>query len=128
MSKTISFKLDGDFSKTKGFLQDIRDKVKNATLEKYGKMGVDALFKATPVDTGLTANSWDYVIEQTDTYARITWINTNVKKGYANVALLIQYGHGTGTGGYVEGIDYINPAMQPVFDKIANSLWKEIIS
>ena len=121
----IAIKAKGDFSKAEGFLNHLRTSLRNRQLEKYGQMGVDALAAATPKRTGLTAASWTYRIEQSDNSASIIWTNTNRNKGEM-IAVLLQYGHGTGTGGYVEGIDYINPALQPVFDKIANDAWEEV--
>jgi hypothetical protein len=98
-----------------------------ANLDKYGKAGVAALARATPVDTGLTADSWKYKIVRTRGRPGIEWYNTNVVNG-TSVAILIQYGHGTGTGGYVRGKDYINPAMRPVFDQIVSQFFKEVSS
>ena len=121
----IAIRAKGDFSKAEGFLNNIRTILRNRKLEKYGQMGVDALAAATPKRTGLTAASWIYKIEQGVDSASIIWTNTNRNKGEM-IAMLLQYGHGTGTGGYVEGIDYINPALQPVFDKIANDAWEEV--
>lgn len=121
----IAIKAKGDFSKAEGFLKNIRSSLRNIKLEKYGQMGVDALAAATPKRTGLTAASWTYRIDQTADSASIIWTNTNRNKGEM-IAILLQYGHGTGTGGYVEGIDYINPALKPVFDKIANDAWEEV--
>ena len=121
----IAIKAKGDFSKAEGFLKNMRSSMRNRRLEKYGQMGVDALAAATPKRTGLTAASWTYRIEQTADSASIIWTNTNRNKGEM-IAILLQYGHGTGTGGYVEGVDYINPALQPVFDKIANDAWEEV--
>ena len=122
----ITFKQTGDFSKTTNFLNNNKV-VKLGELNKYGRMGVDALSRATPVDTGLTANSWDYEISQENGKITIYWINKNVNNG-VNIAVIIQYGHGTGTGGYVQGIDYINPAMKHVFENIAESAWREVTS
>ena len=121
----IAIKAKGDFSNAEGFLKNVRTALRNRKLEKYGQMGVDALAAATPKRTGLTAASWTYRIEQTADSASIIWTNTNRNKGEM-IAILLQYGHGTGTGGYVKGIDYINPALQPVFDKIANDAWEEV--
>lgn len=90
-------------------------------LDRFGRMGVDALASATPLDTGETASSWGYKVTNTKSSAGIQWYNTNDK-----VAILLQYGHGTGTGGYVQGKDYINPAIQPIFDKIADDVWKKV--
>jgi Bacteriophage HK97-gp10, putative tail-component len=98
-----------------------------ANLDKYGKAGVAALARATPVDTGLTADSWKYKIVKTRGRPGIEWYNTNVVNG-TSVAILIQYGHGTGTGGYVRGKDYINPAMRPVFDQIVSQFFREVSS
>lgn len=95
-------------------------------LRKYGRIGVEALSSATPVDTGKTANSWHYRIEEEGRHkVSIIWTNSNTNKG-VNIALILQYGHGTRQGGYVKGIDYINPAMKPVFDAISNKAWEEV--
>ncbi len=91
-------------------------------------MGVDALSRATPVETSLTASSWNYLVSKDSRGSGISWNNTNMTAGGTPVAILIQYGHGTGTGGYVAGIDFINPAMSPIFDKIVDDLWKEVRS
>ena len=96
-------------------------------LEHYGQKGVDALAAATPKDTGKTAESWVYQIEQTGSGWAIVWSNTNVYRGI-NIAIILQYGHGTGTGGYVQGRDYINPAIQPIFDEMVEKIWKELES
>jgi len=116
----------GDFSKTFRFLKKIRSKSFYKELEKYGKIGVDALRDATPKDTGKTSESWGYQIKTTGSSATITWTNSNTNKGI-NIVLLIQYGHGTRGGGYVQGRDFINPAMKPIFDKIAKDVWLEVI-
>lgn len=128
MAKTITIKVGdkGDFKKTFKFLRAMKEKRFLKNLDKYGQMGVDALAAATPKRTGLTAESWTYDITDNGEQLIISWNNTNVQKGYYNVALMIQYGHGTGTGGWVEGIDYINPALKPVFDKIADAVWMEV--
>lgn len=94
-------------------------------LEMYGRRGVEALRAATPQDDGETASSWDFVIERNRKSTTLSWINTHRNKG-ANIAILIQYGHGTGTGGYVQGRDFINPAIQPIFDEIADGIWKRV--
>ena len=94
-------------------------------LDRTGEMGVEALRQATPVDTGLAANSWNYRIVKSNKVSKIEWYNTDVEGG-CNVAILIQYGHGTKSGTYVEGIDYINPALKPIFDTMADYLWKEV--
>ena len=95
-------------------------------LNKYGQKGVEALASATPKDTGLTADSWGYEIKKGPNETSITWTNSNVVDGWFNVALMIQYGHGTATGVYVEGIDYINPAIRSIFDAMAEEIWKEV--
>lgn len=121
----IVLKNKGDFSKTTNFLKRITKLDYKSILSKYGKMGVDALAKATPVDTGLTASSWSYEIVEDDGGATIYWKNSNIVKGVP-IAVILQYGHGTGTGGYVEGIDYINPALRSIFKGIADDAWKEV--
>lgn len=122
----IKFTQKGDFSKVTKYLQkQIGIGKKSSVLDYYGELGVNALKEATPKDTGLTASSWSYKTQASDSGATITWTNDNFNKGVP-IALIIQYGHGTGTGGWVEGRDYINPAIQPIFDKIAKDLWKEM--
>lgn len=96
-------------------------------LNHYGKVGVDALSRATPVDSGLAANSWGFVVEQKGSVYSITWTNNDIENGFP-VAVMIQYGYGTGNGAYIQGRDYINPAMQPIFDQIANEVWKAVTS
>ena len=123
----VIVKQKGDFSKTEKFLNTISKKLYYRNLQKYAEQGVAALASATPVDSGTTANSWDYEIRQTKNYVSIYWTNSNVNKGVP-IAVIIQYGHGTRNGGYVQGRDYINPAMRPIFDKIAENVWKEVIS
>ena len=95
------------------------------TLERYGQAGVEALRAATPIESGATASMWNYEIQNDGKTVRITWTNDNINDG-VNIAVIIQYGHGTGTGGYVQGRDYINPALHSVFDKIADEVWREI--
>lgn len=121
----ISFNQQGDLSKTISFLNGLKNNNISSVLNKYGEQGVNALAKATPTDTGETANSWNYRIESKKGKASIIWYNTNIVNG-APIAVLIQYGHGTQNGGYIKGRDYINPAMRPVFDRIANDVWKEV--
>lgn len=121
----ISFTSKGDFSKTIKFLNKVKNVKINNILSKYGKIGVTALSKATPKDSGVTSQSWNYRIEVNNNNASIVWYNTNVVKG-VNIAVILQYGHGTRNGGWVEGIDYINPAMKPIFDKIVDQVWKEV--
>ena len=117
----------GDFNNTFRFLKRMNDFKVEKILEKYAVMGVSALASATPVDSGVTANSWGYEIVTTKEGATIHWTNTNQNKG-VYIAVILQYGHGTGTGGYVQGRDYINPAIRPVFDKIAEEAWMEVVN
>lgn len=122
----ISFSHKGDFSKTVNFLNKVSNgNYISSRLEKYAQKGVNALRMATPVDTGLTAASWGYKIEQDSDSVRIVWTNVNRKNGVL-IAIILQYGHATGTGGYVQGRNYIEPAIEPIFDEIANSVWKEV--
>lgn len=122
----LGFTSSGDFKNTERFLKKAMDGDIFEGLERYGQQGVDALAKATPVDTGKTAASWGYRVIRSKTRPGIEWYNTNVKDGGVNVAILIQYGHGTGTGGYVQGRDYINPGLRPLFDQIADNVWKQV--
>lgn len=121
----ISFTSKGDFSKTIKFLNKVKNVKINDILSKYGEIGVNALSQSTPKDSGVTSRSWNYKIEVNNDNASIVWYNTNVVKG-VNIAVILQYGHGTRNGGWVEGRDYINPAMKPIFDKIADQVWKEV--
>ena len=121
----ISFRQKGDFSKTMQFLVKAKKGVKLSDLDKYGREGVAALASATPVDTGETANSWYYEIVHENGAIAITFNNSHIQNGVP-IAVIIQLGHGTGTGGWVEGRDYINPAIQPLFDKIAENAWREV--
>lgn len=123
----ISFETSGSFRNTERFLQKMRKNEIYSALDKFGKEGVAALASATPKDTTDTANSWYYEIKRTRSSYSVTWLNRNVNQGVP-IAILIQYGHGTGTGGYVQGIDYINPALRPVFDRIAADVWKAVTS
>lgn len=122
---TIRFTHKGDFSKTTKFLTRVTKVVRLSDLEKYAKKGVEALASATPVESGLTADSWTYEISNKRGSITINFINTNVNQNVP-IAIIIQYGHGTGTGGWVEGRDYINPAIQPIFDRIAEDAWREV--
>lgn len=115
----------GDFSKTIKFLENAKRKFYLGILDKYAREGVAALASATPVETGLTASSWYYKIVIQDGTSKITFYNSNIQNGVP-IAIILQYGHGTGTGGWVEGRDYINPAIQPVFDKLVNKAWEEV--
>lgn len=123
----ITFKQTGDFSKTFKFLNGISKLDISKVLNKYGKEGVEALKKNTPLDSGLTANSWNYKIETSKGRATLSWYNSNVVNG-VSIAVILQYGHGTGNGGWVSGRDYINPVIRPLFDKIADQAWKEVIN
>ena len=121
----IKFSQKGDFSKLTSFLEKTKEVVKLGNLDKYGKAGVEALSSATPIESGLTASSWYYKIENKDGKASINFYNSNIQNGVP-IAIILQYGHGTGTGGWVEGRDYINPAIQPIFAKTVNDAWKEV--
>ena len=121
----ISFRQKGDFSDLTRYLEKAKNVVKIGDLDRYGREGVAALESATPVDSGLTASSWDYRIEHKNGSATISFINTNIQNGVP-IAVILQYGHGTRNGGWVQGRDYINPAIQPIFDKIANDAWREV--
>ena len=121
----ITIRQKGDFSKLTRYLERVNKAAKIADLDKYGREGVAALASATPVHTGKTASSWKYEIERKNGSVSITFYNTNVNKG-VSIAIILQYGHGTKNGGWVEGRDYINPAIQPIFDKITESAWREV--
>ena len=121
----ISFRHKGDFSKLTRYLEKAKETVRLGDLDRYGREGVAALASATPVDSGLTANSWYYEIVNKDGSATITFNNSNVQNGVP-IAIILQYGHGTRNGGWVQGRDYINPAIRPVFDKIVNEAWREV--
>lgn len=121
----ITFRQKGDFSKASRYFERLKEAAKLGVLDKYGREGVAALASATPTETGLTASSWTYEIERKGNSVSIVYKNSNINKGVP-IAVILQYGHGTGTGGWVQGRDYINPAIQPVFDKIANEAWREV--
>ena len=121
----IKFRQKGDFSKSIRFLKRMKEKNFLKDLDKYGREGVAALASATPVDTGLTASSWYYTIETEDGRVRLNFLNSNIQRGVP-IAVILQYGHATRNGGWVEGRDYINPAIQPIFDKIADNAWREV--
>lgn len=121
----ISFRHKGDFSKLTRYLTEVNNAVKVKDLERFGKEGVAALESATPVESGLTANSWYYEIERSKESTILRFCNSNIQNGVP-IAVILQYGHGTRNGGWVEGRDYINPAIQPIFDKIANEAWREV--
>ena len=122
----IEVRHSGSFDNMRRFLKHVIDGDIFSTLGRYGAIGVEALSAATPVDTGLASTSWDYEIEQFDKNWTISWFNRDVEGG-AVVVLLIQYGHGTGTGGFVQGRDFINPAMRSIFDQIALEAWEAVI-
>lgn len=121
----IGFRQKGDFSKLTRYLDRFKNGVRLSDLDKYGREGVAALASATPIDTGLTANSWYYEIVQKDDSITINFCNSNIQNGVP-IAIILQYGHGTGTGGWVQGRDYINPAIRPIFDKLAKSAQREV--
>ena len=121
----ISFRHKGDFSKSMRYLERVKQVVKISELDKYGREGVAALASATPVDTGLTANSWYYEIKRDKNSVAISFNNSNIQNGVP-IAVILQYGHGTRNGGWVQGRDYINPAIQPIFDNIAKNAWREV--
>lgn len=121
----IKIRHRGNFNNLERFFNKISNKEYLNVLDKYGEIGVDALRKSTPVDSGATAESWTYEIEHTRDATKISFLNTNFNKG-VNIAILLRYGHGTGTGGFVRGRNFIDPAIQPVFDEMAEALWKEV--
>ena len=121
----VSFTQKGDFSKTLSFLNKAANGVPTSILDQYGKEGVAALSEATPKDSGLTANSWTYKTRSSGGVTSISWYNTNVVNGVP-IAIILQYGHGTQNGGWIEGQNYINPAIKPIFDKIQEQVWREV--
>ena len=121
----ITYRTKGDLTKTETFLKRLMKQDLKSILNKYGQLGVEALSKATPIDTGKTAASWDYEVTIAPGSATLTWTNSNTNQGIP-IALLIQYGHGTPTGGYVPGQDYIKPAIRPIMDELTKELWKEV--
>ena len=121
----ICFRQKGDFSKLSRYLERVKEAAKLGVLDKYGREGVAALSSATPVESGKTASSWYYEIKRQNGSVSITFNNSNINKGVP-IAIVLQYGHETGTGGWVQGRDYINPAIRPIFDRIADDAWKEV--
>lgn len=121
----ITFQQKGNFSKATRYMERIKEIFHFGLLDKYGRDGVAALSSATPVDSGNTANSWYYEIENKKGQVCINFLNSNINQGVP-IAIILQYGHGTGTGGWVQGRDYINPAIQPVFDRILQDIRKEV--
>ena len=123
----ITFESKGDFSKGTKYLKELKQTLRAYKLDKYGEMGVKALSEATPRDTGLTAKSWIYEVEMKGNKCKLEWKNTNVNNG-VSIALILDMGHATGNGGWVEGRNYIDPALQTIFDKICEEAWKEVTS
>jgi hypothetical protein len=121
----ITFRHKGDFSKAQRYLERVKSAARLGILDKYGREGVNALASATPIESGETASSWSYEVTHDSRGATLTFSNSHINQGVV-IAIILQYGHGTGTGGWVEGRDYINPAIQPIFDKLANEAWKEV--
>lgn len=122
----INISSKGSFRKTDNFLKRMTTSDIFASLEQYGRLGVEALSSATPVDTGEAAHSWDYLLEKDKGTFSIYWTNSDVDSTGTPIVILLQYGHGTGTGGYVQGEDFINPAIRPIFDQIAEDVWKVV--
>ena len=127
MPKVVSITQKGDFKKTRKFFHKIVEAHYMNKLHKYGQRGVEALSAATPTDSGKTGSSWSYEIVESSGTLSIYWRNNNVNDG-VNIAVILQYGHGTRNGGWVEGVDYINPALRPIFTEMANEVWKEVVS
>lgn len=123
----ISFTQKGDFRKITRYLENVKEKARIGILDKYGTEGVKALSAATPVESGKTATSWYYRIVRSNGGVKLEFLNSNVNDGVP-IAIILQYGHGTNNGGWVEGRDYINPAIQPIFDKIVENAWREVTS
>lgn len=123
----FSFESTGSFNKTEAALLKMSKGDIFSALDSYAREGVSALASATPVDSGITASSWSYEVTKSRGYYSITWTNSHVIDGRP-IVIMLQYGHGTGTGGYVQGRDFINPAMKPIFDKIADKVWKAVTS
>lgn len=121
----IRIEASGDTKATEAFLDKMMTDTPYANVQRLAQQGVDALAAVTPKDSGATASQWSYEIEQSGNGFIIHWLNGNIQAGF-NVAIGLQYGHGTGTGGYVQGRDYINPALRPVFDAIAAGVWEEV--
>lgn len=126
MSRMISFEQHGDFKRLTRFLERAKERIGLGILNKYGQRGVDALALATPKDTGKTALSWYYEIQNEDGVAILRFCNSNLEDDWCPIAIILQYGHATKNGGWVEGRDYINPAIQPIFDELAKEAWKEV--
>lgn len=127
MADSITVEVSGNFDNLERFLRGAQQKDYRRIFDMYGRRGVQALSSATPVDSGKTASMWDYEVHQTRSGAEIVWTNDNINKG-VNIAIILQYGHGTKNGGYVQGRDYINPAIASIFDDMADDLWKAVSS
>ena len=123
----ISYTVTGSFARTETFLKSMEHLNIPAILRKYGHIGVQALSNATPIETGRAASSWGFEVTSQNGLHTIAWTNNDVENGFP-VVIMLQYGHGTGTGGYVQGRDFINPALRPIFDRIANEVWKVVTS
>ena len=121
----IRFKQKGDFKNLESFLNKASNFDMRTFLDRYGREGVEALRSNTPIDSGLTASSWDYYVDTNKRTSKIVWTNTHNISG-VNIAIILQYGHATKNGGYVQGRDYINPAIRPIMDKIADDVWREV--
>lgn len=121
----VRLKVRGKYKRTAKYLDNLTKLCRSPVFDKYGQVGVDALKSATPIDSGKTASSWSYTVRRNGDTVSVEWANSNVNKG-VNIAIILQLGHGTGTGGWVEGRDYINPSLQPVFDEILESLVSEV--
>ena len=121
----IRFKQKGDFKNLESFLNKAGKFDMRTFLDRYGREGVEALRSNTPIDSGLTASSWDYYVDTNKRTSKIVWTNTHNISG-VNIAIILQYGHATKNGGYVQGQDYINPAIRPIMDKIADDVWREV--
>lgn len=126
MGSVVSFRHKGNFSKARNYFEKLIEASRLKAMDKYGAQGVAALSAATPVDTGKTADSWYYKTSVSNGIYTITFCNSNMSKDWFPVAIMLDIGHGTGTGGWVEGRHYIDPAIQPIFDKIANEAWEEV--
>lgn len=126
-AELVSFTVSGSTKRTEAFLHKMARGGFYDSLDSYAREGVSALIAGTPVDSGLAADSWGYEIERSGRSVTIKWTNKDIENGFP-VAIMLQFGHGTGTGGYVQGQDYINPAMRPVFDSIADKVWKAVTS
>lgn len=126
MPKILEFETSGTFKKLTKYLEKVKHGINKDILDKYGRQGVALLSQATPVDSGLTASSWYYEIEDKDGIVALRFCNSNIADGWCPVAILLQYGHATGTGGWVEGRDYINPVIRPLFEQLAQDCWREV--